>query len=282
MSKPVATLPRLGGVLFLLRALATARRNGKHALDASPAHYFSPALNPLHLARYRTALGFSASGVPLTYLYLLAQRAQLGLMLAPTFPHAVAGMVHVANRLSWSHRGVEGLDMTLPFDIEVRAVPEPSSPSGAQFLSFEVGMTQAGREVAVCSSRYLARRGHRSADEKRTHTPPERIGARIDNYGLEADAGRRYAALSGDINPIHLWPWSARLLGFKRPIIHGMHTVGKMAAALETTQRQPLRSLAVKFLKPAALPSEVALCAQGTRVQAWCGPVLIVEGQVGF
>ena len=33
------------------------------------------------------------------------------------------------------------------------------------------------------------------------------------------DAGRRYAALSGDCNPIHLWPWSARLMGMRAPII---------------------------------------------------------------
>ena len=36
------------------------------------------------------------------------------------------------------------------------------------------------------------------------------------------DAGRRYASVSGDVNPIHLHALSARAFGFDRAIAHGM------------------------------------------------------------
>src|SRR6266487_1403229 len=41
-------------------------------------------------------------------------------------------------------------------------------------------------------------------------------------WELPADLGRRYAAVSGDRNPIHLYRLTAWLFGFRRPIAHGM------------------------------------------------------------
>lgn len=41
-------------------------------------------------------------------------------------------------------------------------------------------------------------------------------------WSLASDLGRRYARVSGDINPIHLHALSARAFGFRRAIAHGM------------------------------------------------------------
>ena len=42
---------------------------------------------------------------------------------------------------------------------------------------------------------------------------------------VEASTGLRYAKVSGDWNPHHLYPWTAKLLGFKSPIAHGLWTL---------------------------------------------------------
>ena len=42
--------------------------------------------------------------------------------------------------------------------------------------------------------------------------------SRSTRWRLPADQGRRYAAVSGDYNPIHLYGWAARPFGFKQPI----------------------------------------------------------------
>lgn len=63
-----------------------------------------------------------------------------------------------------------------------------------------------------------------------------------------ADAPRRYAAASGDGNPIHLDPAAARAAGLPAPILHGLYTMAQVArcARLAAGDRQ-LRRLAVDF-----------------------------------
>jgi acyl dehydratase len=72
------------------------------------------------------------------------------------------------------------------------------------------------------------------------------------------DAGRRYAAVSGDVNPIHLSGLTAKAFGFKRAIAHGMWVKACALAAL--SGRLPDAVVAdVGFRKPLFLPSTVTL-----------------------
>ena len=50
-------------------------------------------------------------------------------------------------------------------------------------------------------------------------------------WKLPGNLGREYAAVSGDHNPIHLYPLSAKAFGFKRQIAHGMWTKARSVAA---------------------------------------------------
>ena len=52
-------------------------------------------------------------------------------------------------------------------------------------------------------------------------------------WRLPGDLGRRYAAVSGDHNPIHLYPLTAKAFGFPRQIAHGMWSKARCLAALE-------------------------------------------------
>ena len=79
--------------------------------------------------------------------------------------------------------------------------------------------------------------------------------------------GRRYAPIAQDRNPIHLYPWSARLFGFKRPIMHGMWTLGRaLAEAAPSTREASVGELQVRFKRPIALPStpQLTLCPSAT------------------
>jgi acyl dehydratase len=54
-----------------------------------------------------------------------------------------------------------------------------------------------------------------------------------EKWEVPASEGRKYAALSGDYNPIHLSPLMAKLIGgFKGAIIHGKWTLAKACAGL--------------------------------------------------
>ncbi|MFC7574387.1 MaoC family dehydratase [Klenkia terrae] len=72
------------------------------------------------------------------------------------------------------------------------------------------------------------------------------------------DAGRRYAKVSGDVNPIHLSGLTAKAFGFERAIAHGMWVKARALAAL--SGRLPSSfSVDVAFKKPLFLPSTATL-----------------------
>ena len=75
-------------------------------------------------------------------------------------------------------------------------------------------------------------------------------------WRLGGDLGRRYAAVSGDRNPIHMHSLAAKPLGFPAAIAHGMWTKARCLAALEA--RLPDTFTAeVAFRRPILLPGRV-------------------------
>lgn len=75
--------------------------------------------------------------------------------------------------------------------------------------------------------------------------------------------GRRYAAIAGDLNPIHQHALLARLFGFRRAIVHGTWTLAR-ALALAGWPQTPAFTLQARFRRPVELPSDI-------RVRAWNG-----------
>ncbi|MGH8883403.1 MAG: MaoC family dehydratase, partial [Stackebrandtia sp.] len=110
-------------------------------------------------------------------------------------------------------------------------------------------------------STYLSRRstapapqsssGNRTA-ERLAATPGAEPTAR---WGIPPDIGRRYAAVSGDPNPIHLHPLTARLGGFRRPIAHGMWSLSRCVAGLGGRLPDDECTLDVSFRSPLPLPT---------------------------
>ena len=81
---------------------------------------------------------------------------------------------------------------------------------------------------------------------------------------MTADTGRRYAGVSGDVNPIHLHPLTARAFGFPRAIAHGMWTAARALAALEGRLPDAL-TCDVAFGKPVLLPVHRGAAHPGRR-----------------
>jgi len=83
----------------------------------------------------------------------------------------------------------------------------------------------------------------------------------LAGWRIPRGMGRAYARISGDWNPIHLWTWSAKLMGLQRPIIHGMHTLARACAELEQACGRRILALEGRFRAPAPLGSELVLGA---------------------
>lgn len=254
----VPSLPAMG-IPMLLRALF---KRARHPLPATlPALSSAYRLDRLPLgeiARYRAAFGFTDDRIPLTWWYLLAQRAHLATMLAPGFPFRIVGLVHMDNALRAFQEPAPGQ----PLLVETVLRLLPPSSSGALRCVLETTGRDDGAPVFSCSSTYLVRRGAHGGAKREEDGAPQ--GGTVAQWTLDAAAGRRYARLSGDWNPIHLTGWSARLMGMRAPIIHGMHTLGASCAALEQETGEQARAIDCRFRTPVALGSSVALSFDAT------------------
>lgn len=248
------------GLITIVRALPTFSRKARPLAENFKALYDSKLIDRRHIDAYKAFCGFpSDQSVPLSYWYLVAQRAQLTLMMDSRFSYPIPGMVHVANFMH-EHQPI---DIALPIQVEITANQEPSGDSGWLFVTFDVRIIQSGIQRVVCRSRYLGKRGRKRTvapdGSKENFVDSGADSLMLGNWTLEANTGRRYARISGDYNPIHLWPWSARLLGFKRPIAHGMFLVSKAQMMLEQSIGKPIAELNADFLKPAMLPGRLRI-----------------------
>lgn len=250
-------LPR-GGAWPLLRALTTLRRTGQRPLSSDTWHWQAPACDRPHLARYQHSLGYDPAlcPVPLCWHYLSLQRAQLALMLRPDFPYAIPGTVHLGQTL----QALAPWDTDAGCDVRITAQAEPEAANGSQTVVLHGTLHQHGVACVDSQSRYLVRRAPaQSTRPPRASQPRAPAEACIAQWPLPANTGRDYGLLSGDLNPIHLWPWSAKLLGQPQPLVHGMHSAARTEAALARHHGQALRSLSIQFMRPLLLPSHARL-----------------------
>ena len=257
----LASLPPLPpfGATMLLRVLLkhparpTARQLG--------ATWRLERIDLDHVRRYRAAFGFPGDAIPLTFLYLLAQRAQLATMLACPIPFRIPGLVHVENWLAMQGPIVPDAPLVVTTNLHL----PPPAPNGALHCVLETRAFDGERLAFSCDSTYLIRRGSRagrarSRAEAQVEAP---AGQALGGWTVAHDAGRRYAALSGDWNPIHLWPWSARLMGMRAPIIHGAHTLAKACSLLQASTGRDIATVWCRFRQPVALGTEAALWTGG-------------------
>lgn len=231
------------------------------------------------LARYRRLCGFAADGpVPATYPQVLAFPLLLDLMTSEDFPFPAVGAVHVSNSIVQDREVGEFESLELSVSL-TDVVPHRRGLQATVVTEAQVEAEHVWR----ATSTYL---GSRPSAPIGTVTEPRSDGPvgvqppTVDSPGedvdqplvtlldhqpwqLPADLGRRYAAASGDCNPIHLSAITARPFGFRTPIAHGMWTVARVLSQLEDFLIHPPGRLRcdVAFQRPLPLPSTVHMSA---------------------
>ena len=183
------------------------------------------------VAEYAHVCGFALrSDAPGTFPHLLAFPLHLELMTDRSFPFSVLGLVHIANRI-----GVAApIPVGASVDVAVHAEDLRPHRRGRQFDL--VSEARLDGEVAWSSrSTYLHREdgGGNGGRERRRDDGPEPALDVAAEWRIPGDVGRRYAAVSGDRNPIHMHPLSARLFGFPSAIAHGMWAKARCLAAFD-------------------------------------------------
>ena len=247
-----------GGPL-LLRSLVRVggRPRRVSALPPTVARVRGHRQDVARLARYDEVCGYTLrDAVSPTWIHVLTFGLQLALMSQRDFPFGLAGLVHVSNDMTL----LAPVHVADPLDLSVRASGLAPHRRGATFDLLGEARVD-GQVVWQGRSTYLAR-GVAVPGEPEPRMRAKDPGVRVSQvWRLPADLGRRYAAVSGDVNPIHLSALAARAFGFPSMIVHGMWTHARALAALEGRLGTTYR-VAVDFTKPIPLPGRVGFAAQ--------------------
>lgn len=263
-----------------IRALLPKRGAGRSPRPALEAERDGVRVDVDHLRGYRRLCGFTAeTALPPTYPHLTAFPMSMALLTGKDFPLRILGLVHIRNEITQSRP----IHQAEPLDYRVWVEEPYEHPKG---IAFDIGaqVRDTTEELVWSSTSTCLRRDARGSEPGSRPSPAADTASAADSAGaaapgdaptngsaviwrLPADLGRRYAAVSGDRNPIHLYPWSARMFGFKRQIVHGMWSAARCLAAVDAVPGAqehdpfpgPGLGFVVDFRAPVILPSTVAL-----------------------
>jgi acyl dehydratase len=222
------------------------------------------AVDLRHLAAYDRVCGLRFGDVlPATYVHVRAFPLALALMTGPGFPFGVLGLVHVRNRIEV----LRPIRVSDTFDVSVRAGEVRDHDAGRTvdvIAEASVGGETAWRGIST----YLHRErrptpegGEEKAKKRRRRAAPPPPSA---VWRVPADIGRRYAEVSGDRNPIHLHPLTAKAFGMPGAIAHGMWVKARCLGALEGVLPETF-AIDVEFKAPMVLPARVAFSSRPAR-----------------
>jgi len=213
---------------------------------------------PQDVAAYARVCGFTLRDtLPPTYPHMLAFPLHMAVMSDGRFPFGAVGLVHVSNSIA--QKRPIGIDEEIT--IQVRPSKLQPHPKGKTFsLETEV---LVGDEVVWESVSTMLRRGkgdEKAKQEKGFEPLPADAPAGAE-WKLDGGLGRRYGAVSGDRNPIHMHSLTAKPLGFPSAIAHGMWTKARALAQLESRLPDSFE-VEVRFRKPVLLPARVEFASQ--------------------
>ncbi|MFE4701979.1 MaoC/PaaZ C-terminal domain-containing protein [Streptomyces sp. NPDC056738] len=243
-----------------------------------------------HLAAYERLCGFAtgADALPVTYPHVLAFPLAMRILAGRAFPLPLLGLVHTSIEITRHRECAANAEYELAVLVE-KLAPHRRGTEATVLTEARVH----GTPVWESRSTYLARHSPRNPGKEPTRDPtpgnprpqvpapaprqdPRTLPA-LAEWRLGPDVGRRYGAVSGDRNPIHLHPLTARLFGFPHAIAHGMWTVARCLAEYGPGQAVEVRA---EFRAPVPLPGTVTYAARGPEFELRSGGRIHLTGDV--
>ena len=222
---------------------------------------------PEAVSAYTRVCGFALRDhLPPTYPHVLAFPLHMAVMADSGFPFGAVGLVHIENRIEQHRRIGFGEELTIRVR-PTKLAPHPKGQTFSLLTEIRIGDELAWESVSTMLHRGKPANGPRASKLQTPEARWPRVGEDVPasaEWKLGGDLGRRYAAVSGDRNPIHMHSLSAKALGFPGAIAHGMWTKARCLAALES--RLPgAFAVDVRFRRPIVLPARVefASAAEG-------------------
>jgi acyl dehydratase len=255
MRETLSAMPRLGALYASAapRALRRVREVSPDRLPRREAFVEGVRCRPEQLVAYQRLMGDTVRDeLPSVLMHGLGFPLALWLLSRPDFPLPLLGLVHLRNEVRHLRpvRPDEVLSVSASAE-ELRAHHAGTTVTVRTRLFVGEEPVWEGLSLYLAKGVRLAGSEVPPAPRREPLLPP----ATTARWRLDASTGRRFAAVLGDYNPIHLSALSAKALGFKAPIAHGMYLAGRALAQCAPHGRG--YAWEIEFATPVFLPGTV-------------------------
>ncbi len=250
----LVTPPATGGLFW--KAARTMRRKPGESPLIPPLSVTlkSFALQGEHVEAYNKVCELPEGTLAITYPQVVAAPLHMHVMTQPNFPLPLIGIVHLRNVISQK----ASLSIGVPYDVRVQIGESRRTKLGIE-LDLLTDYLADGESLWTAVTTVLHRIKAKERSGKAAAPAPAAVTAHYIPFSVPEDIGRRYAPVASDYNPIHLYPWTAKLLGFDRAIAHGMWSVARSLGLLLPAYDGVPARLSIQFKQPLLLPGRVTL-----------------------
>lgn len=203
-------------------------------------------------------------GVPILLPHIEAFPLAMIMFASKLFPYRAIGMIHLANKVTLHQR----IEIGDALRIEVQTGDLMAHEKGQAMTLYVRALRD---DVLVWSSVWTFLRTHISNPSGPgyvTSLPTDLPLSRQADIATSLKTTRRYAAVSGDFNPIHLSHLSSKLMGFQRAIAHGMWTKARALTLLMPMTEVDRCEVNVEFKSPLRLPEVAAFWSRRSKADA--------------
>jgi len=246
------------GKALLLKAATTSNKKPKPDTQAARlgARVKKVFIDREWVRQYNAVCGFKEDEISLTAPQVVASPLHMFLLSRPEHPMPMLGMVHLHNSIECS----KALEYGTAYDVLVTVGDTRAIPLGLEFdvhTEFLVGEEVHWRSVMtiLCRVKGMPKTGNKPAPAE----PLSAVGAQYAAVKVPENQGRKYAKVSNDYNPIHLYAQTAKMFGFKQAIVHGMWTAAKTLSIVEAGLGARASKFDLLFKQPVFLPSGISV-----------------------
>lgn len=236
---------------MLLNFIKSAKNSQKNVLEEkicpNPEVYCSDVLNfsSMKLKIYQKFIHWDSDEIPPLFPYALTTHLQFSIVNNPNFPFAPFGLIHKREKITCYQplrRGHWEADVKV---IQYRQVERGYEIDIETVLKINGELAWRSLTTAFKKTKNTIKKSEWQAHD--VHSP--------HRWVIPSGHGRKYGLISLNIDPIHMSSFTAKLMGHKSAIMHGMWTVAR-----GLSEMSPLKypfTLDVEFVSPIYVPNEV-------------------------
>jgi len=191
--------------------------------------------------------------VPLCYMEALCMKLMSTTISLPQFPLSGLGLIHIRNLITQYEDIIIGQKLDFESNIGEHRITERG-------IEVDIVCTASvGNVVSWKAISTLLSRG-KSVPKKQPPEETKQEETQTSRFKVRENTGRRYAAVSGDYNPHHLYALTAKFFGFHKPIAHGLWSLASCMKELTKLPQYPKKypiTVECSFKRPLFMPGEV-------------------------